>query len=423
MLRGLTIQTGLTLLALCWLGSLAHADPMFGDLTISAYGDFRAVDSPSEAAWLNGGLSKFRYGGNDGNFRAAEGVAELDLKLSDDISAVTVLRAEPEQRTGVDALEGYFAWRPSASGSWSWSVKTGAFFPNISLENDDLGWTSPYTLTPSAINSWVGEELRTIGSEAILKYDTGVIGSFAATGSVFCCNDPAEILMADRGWAMDDRPSGLFSDVREPDATLKLFGETPPDRTPLFDEIDGRPGWYAGLSWQMPEVGKLSVLRYDNEGNPDKVSGEYAAWDTRFWSYGARTQWDELVLIAQGLQGRTVIGTPFGLAYTGFQSAFLLASYDLTELGLSDWRISARGDVFQTRHPGFSVLDEDGDAATLAVIWQGYDWLRVTGEMIAMQSRKDEYLLAGFPASRVTQEEFQLSVRFFWSSLDETAAL
>ena len=48
----------------------------------------------------------------------------------------------------------------------SWSVKAGAFFPTISLENDDLGWTSPYTLTPSAINSWIGEELRTIGSEA-----------------------------------------------------------------------------------------------------------------------------------------------------------------------------------------------------------------------------------------------------------------
>ena len=64
---------------------------------------------------------------------------------------------------------------PAAAGPVSWSVKTGAFFPTISLENDDLGWTSPYTLTPSAINSWIGEELRTIGSEAILRYDTGVI--------------------------------------------------------------------------------------------------------------------------------------------------------------------------------------------------------------------------------------------------------
>ncbi len=44
-------------------------------LTISGYGDFRAAASPSQTAWLNGGLSKFRYGGGDGNFRFAEAVA------------------------------------------------------------------------------------------------------------------------------------------------------------------------------------------------------------------------------------------------------------------------------------------------------------------------------------------------------------
>ena len=75
-------------------------------------------------------------------------------------------------------------WKPisagirAADGDVSWSVKTGAFFPTISLENDDLGWTSPYTLTPSAINSWIGEELRTIGSEGTCAGDTGGIGTF-----------------------------------------------------------------------------------------------------------------------------------------------------------------------------------------------------------------------------------------------------
>ena len=214
---------------------------------------------------------------------------------------------------------------------------------------------------------------------------------------------------------MDDRPSGIFSDVREPDATLRLFHEDAPDRTPLFDEIDGRPGWYAGLTWQMAGVGKISALRYDNEGDPNKVSGEYAAWDTRFWSYGARTQWDELVLIAQGLQGQTVIGTRFGLAYTYFQSAFLLASYDLSGVGLEDWRASLRGDTFQTRHPAAtpSIMNEDGHAVTASLSWQHFDWLRITGEMIAMDSRRREYVLAGFASPYASQNEFQLSARFF----------
>ena len=49
-------------------------------------------------------------------------------------------------------------------------MKAGAFFPTISLENDDIGWTSPYTLSASAINTWIGEELRTIGTEGTLRF-------------------------------------------------------------------------------------------------------------------------------------------------------------------------------------------------------------------------------------------------------------
>lgn len=399
---------------LCLMGRVpAQAQEEWGALTVTGYGDFRAIASPSEAAWLNGGLSKFRYGGDEGNFRFAEAVAQGDYRLNDALSFVALARAEPEQRTGLDLLEGYLAWHPAAAGSWNWSVKTGAFFPTISLENDDLGWTSPYTLTPSAINSWVGEELRTIGSEAALRYDSGDFGNVSVIGALFCCNDPAGVLMADRGWAMDDRPSGLFSDVRLPEATVKLF-HLDDDRTLLFDEIDGRPGWYTGLGWQMAGIAKLTVLRYDNEGDPFARSGEYAAWDTRFWSYGARSGWGDLVLIAQGLQGQTVIGTKASLSTTRFQAAFLLASYDLGGLGFEDWRASMRGDVFQTRHPGFALVDEDGDAGTFALSWQGLEWLRVTGELIAMQSRKNEYVLAGFPSASVAQQEFQLSGRFFF---------
>jgi hypothetical protein len=391
----------------------ARAQEAASEFTFSGYGDLRAIASPSQTAWLNGGLSKFRYGNRDGNFRFAEAVAQGDLKLGDDLSAVALARAEPEQRIGVDLLEGYLSWHPAADGAWSWSLKTGAFFPTISLENDDLGWTSPYTLTPSAINSWIGEELRTIGGEGIARYDTGGFGTLSFTGSIYCCNDPAGVLIADRGWAMDDRPSGLFSDLRLPDATVKLF-HMADNRTPMFDEIDGRPGWYAGLGWQMAGIGKLTVLRYDNEGDPHRRSGDYTAWDTRFWSYGARTSWNDLVLIGQGLQGQTVIGSAFGLSYTFFQSAFLLASYDLEGIGLDDWRVSLRGDAFQTRHSGSALMNEDGHAGTVALSWQGLDWLRVTGELIVMQSRKGEYALAGFPSTEVAQQEFQLSARLFF---------
>lgn len=91
---------------------------------------------------------------------------------------------EPEQRTFVDVLETYVRYRPNSITPLRWSVKVGAFFSPISLENTEIGWTSYWTLTPYALNSWVGEELRTIGSEGQLDWrrDSGTI---ALTGAVF----------------------------------------------------------------------------------------------------------------------------------------------------------------------------------------------------------------------------------------------
>ena len=366
--------------------------------------------------WLSGGLGKYRNGGDTGDMRFS-GIVQGTLNLTDDLSAIAVARADQDQVSGVDALEAYFFLHPQSDGPVSWSVKGGAFFPTISLENDDLGWDSPYTLTYSAINSWIGEELRTIGSEGTLRWRTDKAGTFSVIGAFTCCNDEAGILMADRGWAMGDRPTGLFERVRLPDASLRTFRAPVPGRTGMFDEIDDRIGWYAGLTWQMANIGKLSVLRYDNEGNPAAKSVRDTAWDTRFYAYGFRTQIDSLVLIAQGLQGQTIVVVRPGLiSDTKFQSAFLLASYDLTEAGFEDWRASARMDVFQTRHVAAAphAMSEDGRAMTLSLSWQGTDWLRITGEGLLMHSRRGQYIAVGVPSGEIGQKLFQLDARIFF---------
>ena len=250
----------------------ASAFDLSDSVTLDGYADLRLIAPADQTSWLKGGMGKFRFGPNRGNLRFVEGVLQFDAALRDDVHLIAVARAEPDQRSGIDALEAYVHYRPRSEGDVSWSVKAGAFFPAISLENDDLGWASPYTLTPSAINSWIGEELRTIGSEAPVKWRTD-LGTFSAMGALFCCNDPAGILMAYRGWAMDDRPTGLFERIPLPDATMRLFHSPYPVRTAEFEEIDGRIGWYAGLGWQMPGIGKLSVVRYDNAADAaDKTS-------------------------------------------------------------------------------------------------------------------------------------------------------
>jgi hypothetical protein len=360
-------------------------------------------------SWLEGGLGKFRYGGDNTKLRAAEAVLQADLTLADGWHAVTLLRAEPQTPGVVDALESYLRYAPAAAGDLSWSVKAGAFFPSISLENDDLGWSSPYTLTPSAINSWIGDELRTIGSEATLRWKTNA-GTLSLTGALTCCNDEAGIVMADRGWAMDDRPSGLFERVRLPTATLAIFHAPPYARTGLFDEIDGTPGWYAGAAWQMPGLGKITVTRYDNQADPAAVSTRDTAWRTRFWNFGARTAIGPVTLIAQQMSGSTEIVSRGNANLTKFESGFLLASTDV-----GDWRFSLREDLFQTRraHAANNTWNEDGDAFTASASWSPEDWLRLTGEVIAMRARRGEYVPAGLGPRR-DDTQTQVSTRFFF---------
>ncbi|HVZ28196.1 MAG TPA: hypothetical protein VG798_06020 [Rhizomicrobium sp.] len=389
----------------------ARAFDLSDDLTISGYADLRAVAPPGQASWLKGGLGKFRYGGDDGTLQFGEGVLQLDADLGERLAGIVVLRAEPRTPGVVDALEGYLRYTPTGGSDLSWSVKAGAFFPTISLENDDLGWASPYTLTPSAINSWIGDELRTLGSEATLRWRTA-FGTVSVIGAALCCNDEAGILMADRGWSMDDRPMGLLERVRLPVTTQLLFSRPAYARTGMFDEIDGRLGWYAGVNWQMPALGKISVLRYDNDANPADRTSRDTAWDTRFWSFGGRSQFGSLVLIGQGLIGQTVIKPrPTIVGNTKFQSAFLLASYDF-----EDWRLSAREDLFQTRRVAASPspLSEDGHAFTASLSWSGFDGLRLTAEVITLQSRRGEYLRAGLPSVERADTQFQFDTRFFF---------
>src|SRR6478735_1039898 len=150
----------------------ARALDLTDDLSITGYADARIVAPTDQPSWLKGGLGKFRYG--SGQHFGGEAVLQATWQMTGDLAALTVLRAEPQTPSVVDALEAYLRYAPAADGNLSWSVKAGAFFPTISLENDDLGWASPYSLTPSAINSWIGDELRTIGSEGTLRWKSSI---------------------------------------------------------------------------------------------------------------------------------------------------------------------------------------------------------------------------------------------------------
>jgi hypothetical protein len=259
-----------TLLAICFLGA-STAIVGAQDIKFNAYADFRLVHPSDETSWMEGGLGKFRFDRDQAEIVPvlAELIAEGTWQVTPDILSFVSLRYEENQRTPIDVLEAYVRYRPVSTNEWRWSVKLGAFWPEISLENTEIGWSSYWTLTPSAINSWVGEELRTIGGEGKLEWRGGA-DTVEAVAAIYGGNDPAGVLIDVRGWSMNDRPTGIFDRVRLADSFATGMGLSTPLYAWMFREIDDRPGWYASLAWEREGVGRATVMRYDNGPIPQR---------------------------------------------------------------------------------------------------------------------------------------------------------
>ena len=383
------------------------------DLTFHGYADLRiVVPSNDDDTWLEGGLSKTRFGRADGDaeVRFGEVVAEAHAQFGTELTAVGVIRYDEDQRTPLDVIEAYARYRPVSTSPLRWSVKAGAFFPPISLENNEIGWTSRWTLTPSAINTWVGEELRTIGAEAQFEL-RGQTNTFEANAGLFGWNDPAGFLIDVRGWALGDRPTGLFDKPRLPDAFMSYASAFLAPTTPMFKEIDGRAGYYARAAWENRDLGRIEVLRYDNRADPTAFDG-VPAWRTEFWSVGLKTHVGEFEILTQGMTGETEVAPFPGYdRVVEFWSGYVLAGREF-----GDWRFAARAELFGSDATINNVANdpdygEYGHAVALAATWTPREWLRLTGEALSIDSyrplRHDDGLAAD---SRETQ--VQLGARF-----------
>lgn len=380
------------------------------DATWYWVGDVRAVPVKRERSWMDGGLGKTRYGEGDAGLRLAESHLLGYLTIADEVEVYGHLRAEAEQKTVVDVIEAFMRWQPEIDGDLPLTLKAGAFFPPISLENEVLAWGGLYSITPSAINSWVGEELRTIGLEAsyVWTLDTVEIG---VTGAVFGWNDPAGTLLADRGWAFHDRWTGLIEDVRLPDNFGP--GGRGPARLPLFREIDDRAGWYAGINLRKPGTGGLSALYYDNNADPTAID-LVRAWRTRFWSAGLDLKLAPgLQMLAQAMIGRTRVDpNPQNRRDTDFHAAYVMLGYTQ-----GDWTFGARADLFgsteETRAARPIRFGEHGHAVTGAVTRRLDDHASLTLEVLHSDSHRAHRRLFGEKVDQAsTQVQTALRIRF-----------
>ena len=393
---------------------LAPGAAMAVDFNVDGYADFRLIVPSDQLSWRDGGLGKLRYGAENGrpDFQFAEAAVDASVVIFPDLIAVATARAAMKQHSAVDLLEGYLRYRPVSTSAWRWSVKGGAFFPPVSLENTEVGWTSPWTLTPSAINSWIGEEVRIVGVEGTVEWRSAP-RTLSISAAAFAWNEPAGVLLADRGWSLSDAFTGVFGRPRLPDVEAKILNLPTPLRTQEILQIDDRAGWYAAAAWDETGIAKLNFIAYDNEANPSASYDDTIAWRTAFQDAGLSTQLGNVTLLAQGMLGQTAIRpSPFFSTDTHFSAAYLLAGWALDD----DWRIAGRFDVFaSSAHTPFAAsnIHESGNAITLAVNYLPNNWLRITAEGIRLDSMRSDRVLAGLSPHEV-ENQFQLSARFYF---------
>ncbi len=400
--------------ALLACGSCLCSDAFAQSVAWQGYLDLRLAKPATQQDWSDGGLGKTRFGGRSAG--TVGGALAGTFQLSPSLLATATLQFQGDQRRPLDVLDASLRYRPVSTTAWRWSAKVGAFFPPISLENDAVGWTSPWTLTPSAINSWVGEELRSTGIELRLEH-RGEIASWSAIASAFGRNDPAGDLLASRGWAMGDLTSGLWARPREPDAYATSTRTVPPVLFEPFLEIDHRVGWYAGVARESAGGGRFTLLRYDNRGDPEAwkmVAGRRLfAWRTRFWSAGGHMRLGNLDLLAQAMDGSTAF-EPVADLYldSRFSAGYLLAVWNPGNA----WQPALRLDGFRVHQlpDGRNVpLSEHGNALTFALNWRPRQHWRFTGEVLRIDSTRDQRLLEGVDPRQVDVQA-QLSLRYFF---------
>jgi len=391
---------GFILLCLGW-PVLALAE----DWRIDGYVDLRAEAPASDATWREGGFGKTRYSGSQPETVIGGALLEPSWQILPDLRAVVDLQYNPTTRDKFGVIDAYLRYRPVSTSPWRWSVKAGMFFAPISQENDSLGWSNPWTITSSALNSWVGEELRTIGIEPSVEWRDAVWGTARLFGAVFGDNETAGTLLGLSGWNLSDSITPLGGRVSQPN-----FGGGA-QLSPVFQQIDGNPGWYGGASVTLTGYGQLTVMRYDN--NVD-VAANYVntTWHTRFWSAGANSQWDHLTLLAQVMSGETsVADSPTYTANTTFSAAYLLAGWQW-----DDWRLAARIEHFLTGgydHFFSADYSEHGLDETLALSWRPRAWLRLTAEYLHVDSTRQLRLIQNIAPRQIDNQE-QLMARFFF---------
>ena len=386
--------------------------------------DISYIDADGYKSWTEGFVGKLRYDDVNNGLSISQAFVDGHFLISDTVKVRAVVEAyDDDLGSIVDFTQAYVEWRPVPRSSNRYRLKVGGFYPHMSLENTAAGWDSPYTMSYSAINTWIAEELRTFGAELTVSRRPAMFGgahTFSLQGAIFVANDPTGSLLAWKGWSTHNRQSRFGDEL--PLAPLPqirpggFFEQQDPFVAP-FREIDGNAGYYIGGEWWYSKRLLVRAMHYDNRAEPTAFEDGQYAWGTKFEHLAAQValpgEWD---LMFQWMFGTTVMGPATNgihMVDTEFDSKYLMLTRKFDR-----HRLSLRYDTFEMTQNDSTREDnnsEDGHIWTLAYFYEMSNQVSFGAEALAIKTHRCGWTYFDLDETR-TEKQLQLSARFRFGS-------
>jgi hypothetical protein len=357
----------------------------------------------SRAAWIDGGFGRLTEGGDPVESEALAR-AEAHVGLDWSPTPVILLRLHGTARTEPDAAggsraglsEAFVQARPELSPSLALRVRAGLMFLPTSRENVDPLWQSPYTLTFSALNAWIGEEVRPAGLDLAAQMGGAGESRVEVGAMAFGGADTAGALLAWRGWAMGTRLSVVGETVPLPPlptlAPGAAFAGQRDDGTRPVDELDGRVGWHARARWSRDGLGLLQAAWTDNRGDRALHRGQYA-WATRFLSVAAEAR-RRPSLVTEAPSATPAWASRPDPTWTCGSGRATRSSRGPASRTV---RLTARYDRFRNedRDGVAEPNGESGWSVTVAAFYRPRSWLRLGVEVLDLRSDRPAAAFSG----------------------------
>ena len=328
-----------------------------------------AVVANSIPSWQSKGTGLIRSEQNGVEWQQGFIAARFSIASNWEGKAVLNTYLDGEKHIGL--TQAFVEYKPLSPNQIKFRSKIGFFYPEMSVENTAQGWLSEYTYTQSAINSWLGEELRAFGGQTSWSSSgrqRNSPWSWEANIGLFKGNDPLGTLLTWRGFAMHDRQSLHHDKVQFApiSSVININAIGSPTWLEPFTEIDGKWGVYVGAHLSYLRSSNVRYYFYDNRANPNAINNDRLyAWHTKFhslaWQQQLNPSWR---ILAQWLYGSTLMGNQG--VYADFNAAYVGLSY-----AKDSHRTTLRADYHKVSEKDNKPLDpNDSNGTGITLAWR-----------------------------------------------------